>query len=289
MTSPTTPLIVFATDAKGALTLTAGPGLSALGVGIGESLGKTVYDLAPDNKALVEAVESALRGEHVTVRVDVNGRTLEATLAPHLDESGIVTGLVGAGYDVASDSERTPISERVYTIQSRPDAFGMILEAHDSSGARPDLVGQACFNVFGGSADRCKYCPANGLGFTGPVTRVLQRSPGGEYRVVTAERKTEDTIQIRSRGVSEMLLSDLIQARIEQIGRNARLSAREREVFELMLLGRSPADIAQVLGIKERTAKFHQANLLKKLGADSRYDLQRLVLHADALPEEKAG
>jgi DNA-binding CsgD family transcriptional regulator len=33
-----------------------------------------------------------------------------------------------------------------------------------------------------------------------------------------------------------------------------------------------------VLGISERTSKFHQANLLLKLGAESRLDLMRLFL-----------
>ena len=60
--------------------------------------------------------------------------------------------------------------------------------------------------------------------------------------------------------------------RVEAAG----LTAREREVLELLLLGRTHEDIAVVLGISERTSKFHQANLLEKLGAESRMDLLRL-------------
>lgn len=60
--------------------------------------------------------------------------------------------------------------------------------------------------------------------------------------------------------------------RIEAAG----LTAREREVLELLLLGRTHEDIAVALGISERTSKFHQANLLAKLGAESRMDLLRL-------------
>jgi DNA-binding NarL/FixJ family response regulator len=58
----------------------------------------------------------------------------------------------------------------------------------------------------------------------------------------------------------------------------ARLTEREREVLDLLLLGRTHEDIAQLLGISERTSKFHQANLLSKLGAESRLDLLRLFL-----------
>jgi DNA-binding response OmpR family regulator len=59
---------------------------------------------------------------------------------------------------------------------------------------------------------------------------------------------------------------------------SARLTDREREVLDLLLLGRTHQDIAAVLGIRERTSKFHQANLLLKLGAESRLDLMRLFL-----------
>jgi DNA-binding response OmpR family regulator len=59
---------------------------------------------------------------------------------------------------------------------------------------------------------------------------------------------------------------------------SARLTEREREVLDLLLLGRNHQDIAAVLGISERTSKFHQANLLLKLGAESRLDLMRLFL-----------
>jgi DNA-binding CsgD family transcriptional regulator len=36
-------------------------------------------------------------------------------------------------------------------------------------------------------------------------------------------------------------------------------------------------EIAGALEISPRTVKFHQANVLQKLGADSRADLMRLV------------
>jgi DNA-binding NarL/FixJ family response regulator len=63
-----------------------------------------------------------------------------------------------------------------------------------------------------------------------------------------------------------------------QLVAQANLTAREREVLDLLLLGRTHQDIAEVLGISERTSKFHQANLLAKLGAESRLDLMRLFL-----------
>ena len=73
-------------------------------------------------------------------------------------------------------------------------------------------------------------------------------------------------------------LSDLLRARRERLADEANLSAREREVLDLLLLGRNHEEIGTVLDISPRTSRFHQANVLQKLGADSRTDLLRLFL-----------
>ena len=73
-------------------------------------------------------------------------------------------------------------------------------------------------------------------------------------------------------------LDTLMHERREQLAAEANLSAREREVLELLLLGRSQEEIGTALGISARTAKFHQANVLAKLGAESRADLLRVLL-----------
>lgn len=69
---------------------------------------------------------------------------------------------------------------------------------------------------------------------------------------------------------------ELLRVRRAEKIRAAELTAREVEVLDLVLLGRAHEDIALALGISERTSKFHQANILRKLGAESRYDLLRL-------------
>jgi DNA-binding response OmpR family regulator len=70
----------------------------------------------------------------------------------------------------------------------------------------------------------------------------------------------------------------LIAARRERLVEAAGLTEREREVLDLVLLGRTHQDIATALGISERTSKFHHGNLLAKLGAESRNDLLRLFV-----------
>lgn len=52
--------------------------------------------------------------------------------------------------------------------------------------------------------------------------------------------------------------------------RSGVLSRREREVLRLVAGGQSNKQIAQALGITERTVKFHVTSVLNKLGAENR-------------------
>jgi len=73
-------------------------------------------------------------------------------------------------------------------------------------------------------------------------------------------------------------LGALMRDRLAELADAARLTAREKEVLDLVVLGRNAGEIGQVLEIAARTAKFHQSRMLAKLGADSRMDLFRLLL-----------
>jgi DNA-binding NarL/FixJ family response regulator len=55
------------------------------------------------------------------------------------------------------------------------------------------------------------------------------------------------------------------------------LTAREREVFALVVRGKLNKQIAADLGIAERTVKAHRARVMKKMGVASLADLARLA------------
>jgi DNA-binding CsgD family transcriptional regulator len=69
-----------------------------------------------------------------------------------------------------------------------------------------------------------------------------------------------------------------VRKRVVELGRRARLTARELEILELLCLGKSAAEIARVLSIRPRTVKFHQENVLRKAGVGSRLELFKLLL-----------
>ncbi len=48
------------------------------------------------------------------------------------------------------------------------------------------------------------------------------------------------------------------------------LTKREREVFELLILNKSTVEIANELGISEKTIRNHISNAMQKLGVSGR-------------------
>src|SRR5471030_1323039 len=56
-----------------------------------------------------------------------------------------------------------------------------------------------------------------------------------------------------------------------------KLTAREREVFDLTVAGRSTRDVATELVISPRTVETHRARILRKLEAHSALDLVRMA------------
>jgi DNA-binding NarL/FixJ family response regulator len=65
------------------------------------------------------------------------------------------------------------------------------------------------------------------------------------------------------------------------------LTARERQVLGLILLARSNREIANQLGIEERTVKAHVGRLMRKTGADNRIELSMLAINRSLVPESK--
>jgi FixJ family two-component response regulator len=62
-----------------------------------------------------------------------------------------------------------------------------------------------------------------------------------------------------------------------------KLTARERDVLDLVAAGRLNKEIAATLGIVEQTVKQHRGQIMRKLDARSAADLVRLAEHASRL------
>jgi two-component system response regulator NreC len=82
--------------------------------------------------------------------------------------------------------------------------------------------------------------------------------------------------------VSEILFSNIVNrteaSRGDQSAPGQVLSAREREVVQLIAEGKSNKDVAGALGISVRTAETHRASILRKLNLDSVASLVRYAI-----------
>lgn len=56
------------------------------------------------------------------------------------------------------------------------------------------------------------------------------------------------------------------------------LTAREQEVLKMVVLGHTNKEIASALGITVKTVETHKANVMEKLGIDSRAELVRYAM-----------
>jgi DNA-binding NarL/FixJ family response regulator len=68
---------------------------------------------------------------------------------------------------------------------------------------------------------------------------------------------------------------------------NLHLTAREKEVLDLILQARSNREIARQLGIEERTVKAHVGRLMRKTGADNRIELTMHAMNRPLLPHNQ--
>jgi DNA-binding NarL/FixJ family response regulator len=156
---------------------------------------------------------------------------------------------------------------------------------------------------------------AFGSGCEGLIARLRRKVPGGRTLVFAAQSTDETELALLRAGAAgvlekergfPVLLTALravaagelwahrrVIARALELLQQAELSARqasqltrrEREVVGAVRKGLRNSEVAQALGISERTVKRHLSNIFAKTGASDRSELIRLALEG----EGKAG
>ncbi len=104
----------------------------------------------------------------------------------------------------------------------------------------------------------------------GAIGYLLKTSGAGE--ILEAIRNAMQ----RRRTLAPEATEALIQA-VQNDGIGEDLTTREREVLELMALGKSNQDIANEIKVALPTVKFHANNIFSKLGAKSRAEAIHLA------------
>ena len=78
--------------------------------------------------------------------------------------------------------------------------------------------------------------------------------------------------------VARMVLDGYLRSDSREAVPAQTLSAREREIVQLLAEGNSNKDIARVLNISVKTAETHRSNVMRKMGFDSLAELVRYAI-----------
>ena len=95
-----TPVVLWAIDSDGMITLSEGKGLKSLGLKQREAVGRSVFDMYRDDPKIMEDIHKALSGKVFTSIVQAGNITYETKYQPIRNEEGTITGVSCLSIDV---------------------------------------------------------------------------------------------------------------------------------------------------------------------------------------------
>ena len=94
------PVILWAMDRQGVITLVEGSGLDYLGTNPGQLVGRSVFRVFRNMPQIMQDSRRALAGAALTSIVEIDQLTFESRYSPVLDENGVVSGIIGVAIDI---------------------------------------------------------------------------------------------------------------------------------------------------------------------------------------------
>ncbi len=273
---------VFVLDDEGTVCLANQASATLLGCDAQELVGSNFLDrLVPEARQQATASMLERAGEGTLSECLLRLRTHEGELEVPAEASTAGDGLVlSIASSVLADvrEARSRPEVVVFEIETQPRLFGTIRFWQSSRpGAAQPPARERCFRWLYGLGSPCTDCIC---GHFPPerstALRVVPRD--GAYEIQTARRAGDGRVRVSLQRIDDSTRARLFEAHVATLARGSALSTREREVLQYLLVGAGVENIAKVLGVTPRTVRFHQANLLAKLGAESRADLVRLLV-----------
>src|SRR5438477_6110705 len=94
------PIIIWTVDREGAITLSEGKGLSAIGFRSGELVGRSIYQVYAGQPEVAANTRRALGGEAFSTWNDLGPGVLQSWMGPLRNARGEVNGVIGVSTDV---------------------------------------------------------------------------------------------------------------------------------------------------------------------------------------------
>jgi FixJ family two-component response regulator len=112
----------------------------------------------------------------------------------------------------------------------------------------------------------------------GTIPMSVRAMKAGALEFLTKPFREEDLISAMQQALERDRLARRDRAEVAELRmRVEKLTAREREVLALVVMGKMNKQIAAELGTAEQTIKQHRGRVMKKLAVDSVAELVRLV------------
>jgi len=178
-----------------------------------------------------------------------------------------LTRLIGsAGYAVEAFA-----SAREFLARERyPGPCCLVLDVR-----MPGLTGLDLQEALAGAGRRMSIVFVTGHG---NISMSVKAMKGGAVDFLTKPVDAKDLLKAIQRAVTKDVRDLDDEARVTEIQeRIKRLTAREIEVFALVVTGMLNKQIAFELGISEKTVKVHRARVVEKMRAGSVAELVRLA------------
>jgi rsbT co-antagonist protein RsbR len=122
------PLMVWAMDADGTCTLSAGKALDHWGLTPGQAIGRNLVEKYRDHPLVPDLMRRALAGESFTVEVEMVGRVWRAELHPSRNGIGEVVGLYSIAHDITERKEAEQrMRAQLATIEAQQRAIAELV------------------------------------------------------------------------------------------------------------------------------------------------------------------
>lgn len=117
----------------------------------------------------------------------------------------------------------------------------------------------------------------------GDVPMAVRALKMGAFDFVTKPFNDQNLLDTVRRAIQFAKTRSVQQVRSTEVcQRLARLSPREREVFDLVTRGSANKIVAAQLGLSEKTVEIHRSNVMRKMEADSLATLVRMAVVVEA-------
>jgi len=257
----TAPVILFAIDASGTFTLSAGSGLKDLGLKPGEVVGRSVSDVYRGNSVILDHVRRAQSGEEFTAidEVPAVGRVFQTSWAPATDSTGHPAGVIGVATDITEvrkSEEALRRSEERYRIFLAQSSEGIFRIEFTPEVPVTACVGeQLTLSLANGHIAECNDALAKMYGF-GSATEMLGRRlcelPSADKFVrefITNEYRISGFQAARSREHGGPAVFQITMVGIVEGGHLVRAWAIQRDVSERVRLEEQLRSIQQLEAI----------------------------------------